>query len=416
MANGGLYSGFEAHRILKSEDISEALRTGMLALDTNVLLNLYRYTDKTVEDILEVVSVVGDRLFVPHQVVREFWRNRQAVVSSLGSTSKEARELLQKNSRASSSAITNWAKSVALSPAVRDEMLKSVDDFYEGIVERIEEAPAKITPATPTADDHLLQRMEEILSDRVGLPLDEDDWNGAVAEGEGRVDSQTPPGYLDVDKRNSGLPEGAAGDYLVWSQLTTEGAVRGLDLVLVTSDVKDDWWNRAARGQIVGPRIELIDEYFQATGRRFFLLEPADLLKHASALDVLTDPESVQDVERVRDEWAKAAPWTRESVEVVIDELSAQGYSQADVIAEAIENGGRVSRERVYDLDGREETQMLRAYTRPVTRVTAELQELGDVPYGVPALLRAGYEHGVKSSHFYVPAEVVELMSVVDGE
>lgn len=43
-------------------------------------------------------------------------------------------------------------------------------------------------------------------------------------------------------------------------------------------------------------------------------------------------------------------------------------------------------------------------------RVTAELQVRGYVPYGVVALLDAVYETGVKSSHFAVPLEVVELL------
>lgn len=116
----------------------------------------------------------------------------------------------------------------------------------------------------------------------------------------------------------------------------------------------------------------------------------------------------------MRDEDPAYAPWTREAAEAVIDELADQGYSQADVILEAIENGGTIPRERVYELDGRDNSQMLRAYTRPVTRVTAELQESGVVPYGVSALLSAGYDHGVKSSHFYVPDEVVTALGPLE--
>ena len=87
-----------------------------------------------------------------------------------------------------------------------------------------------------------------------------------------------------------------------------------------------------------------------------------------------------------------------------------EGHIQAEVVKEAIGNGGRISRARVYELDNRDESQMLRGFTRPVKRVTAELQAKGDVPYGVVALLHAVYETGVKSSHFAVPQEVVALL------
>ena len=94
MGRGGLYSGFEAYRVLTAEDIKRALQHGLVALDTNVLLNLYRYNEKTVDDLLRVAEAAAERLFVPHQVVREFWRNRQSVIASLGSASKDAQAAL----------------------------------------------------------------------------------------------------------------------------------------------------------------------------------------------------------------------------------------------------------------------------------------------------------------------------------
>lgn len=410
MGRGGLYSGFEAYRVLTAEDIKRALQHGVVALDTNVLLNLYRYNEKTVDDLLRVAEAAAERLFVPHQVVREFWRNRQLVIASLGSASRDAQAALAKNSTSTKDAIARWAKSVALPSEERANLTKEVDDFYEGLRERVGEEPITVSAHTPTSEDRLLARLEQLLEDSVGPALSEEEWKKAVEEGERRVENSIPPGYMDVEKLESDLPEGASGDYLVWHQLLLEGAERGVDLVLVTADTKEDWWNRADRGSIIGARHELVDEYLQATGCRFFLLEPADLIKHSSALGVGTSLESVQDIERVRDEAPEHVPWSADAARAVLKELDSQGHTQADVIREAIANGGRISRARVYELDNRDESQMLRGFTRPVKRVTAELQAKGDVPYGVAALLDAVYETGVKSSHFAVPHEVVELL------
>ncbi|GAA3607804.1 PIN domain-containing protein [Marihabitans asiaticum] len=410
MGRGGLYSGFEAYRVLTAEDIKRALQHGVVALDTNVLLNLYRYNEKTVDDLLRVAEAAEERLFVPHQVVREFWRNRQSVIASLGSASRDAQAALAKNSTSTKDAIIRWAKSVALPSEERVNLTEEVDDFYEGLRERVGEEPIRVSAHAPTSEDRLLARLEKLLEDSVGPALSEVDWKTAVEEGERRVENSIPPGYMDVEKLESDLPEGASGDYLVWHQLLLEGGGRGADLVLVTADTKEDWWNRADRGSIIGARHELIDEYLQATGRRFFLLEPADLIKHSSVLGVGTSPESVQDIERVRDESPEHVPWSADAARAVLKELDSQGHTQADVIREAIANGGRIPRARVYELDNRDESQMLRGFTRPVKRVTAELQAKGDVPYGVAALLDAVYETGVKSSHFAVPHEVVELL------
>ena len=415
MGRSGLYSGFESYRVLSSAEIKLALQSGMVALDTNVLLNLYRYNDQTVDDLLGVARAAADRLFVPHQVVREFWRNRQSVIASLGSASKDAQGALAKNATSTKDAISRWAKNVAMPETQLRQMCGKVDAFYAELRNTVGDDTVTLRAHAPTADDQLLGKLESLFAGRVGNPMTDEDWQSAVDEGERRVENTIPPGYMDVDKLESDLPEGASGDYLVWKQLLLEGAERRVDLVLVTSDTKEDWWNRTDRGAIVGPRHELIEEYLEASGSRLFLLEPVDLIKHSSALGVGTRIESVQDIERVRDEAPEATPWTGEAVRAVLRELDAQGHIQAEVIREAIEIGGRISRARVYELDNRDESQMLRGFTRPVKRITAELQSKGAVPYGVAPLLDAVYETGVKSSHFAVPHEVVELLHVDRG-
>lgn len=206
MTHGGLFSGFEAHRVLKSEDIENALRDGIIVLDTNVLLSLYRYTDKTVDDILRVLSTAGDRLFIPHQVVREFWRNRQSVISGLGSASKEARDVLTKSSRSAEHAIKTWAKTVALPTPDRDRLLSILEDAFDEVSQGLEDSPAKISAATPTANDALLCQIEELLSGRVGTKPDESAWEAAVAEGDARARSKTPPGYMDIEKESPACP------------------------------------------------------------------------------------------------------------------------------------------------------------------------------------------------------------------
>jgi hypothetical protein len=74
--NFGMFDGFEGYRKPSAQQQRDALRTALVVVDANVLLNLYRYTATTRDDLFAVLSTVGDRLWVPHQVMREFWRNR----------------------------------------------------------------------------------------------------------------------------------------------------------------------------------------------------------------------------------------------------------------------------------------------------------------------------------------------------
>ncbi|WP_341684315.1 PIN-like domain-containing protein [Nocardia farcinica] len=408
---GGLFTGFEAFLVPGTPEISDALKSGILSVDTNVMLNLYRYNESTTSDLLAVLRAARDRLFIPHQVVREFWRNRQTVLGGPGSAKKDAQAALAKNCASTQDAIKRWAKSVALPEERLAELTDRTESFFESISSELGDEPARASAHLPTSQDRLLNALAELFEGSVGDELSPEEWDAAVAEGERRVNNSEPPGYMDVDKLESDLPEGASGDYIVWLQLLIEGEAARKDLVLITSDTKEDWWNRTERGRLIGPRRELIDEYHCRTGKRVYLLEPADLLQHSTALGVGTSAESVQDIQRVRDETPEVTPWDFDSLSAVLATLDQQNYAQADVIREAAANGGNISRRRVYELDGRDEGQMLRGFTRPVTRITAELQAAGRVPHGVQPLLDARYEAGVKSSHFAVPAEVVSLLT-----
>lgn len=403
----GLYTEFEGYRVPREGELHAALRDGLVAIDTNVLLSLYRYNPATVGDLLGLLAKLGDRLFIPHQVLREFWRNRRVVLGNPAGARAEAHRLLAKNRDGSTAAIERWAKQVALPRETTQELATVIEDAYVEVNARLEAVGSfRVSAATPTDDDSVLGRLETILQGKVGAAFDEERSASEIEEGNRRVTEQIPPGFKDADKLESDNEERAAGDYLIWVQLLEEAKARNLDLVLVTGDVKEDWWERGAQGVLIGPRRELIEEFRQAAGGRVHLLEPAAFLQASEVLDVEIDPQSVQDVERVRDE---IAAWTAEAVEAVLRALRAEELTQADVIEAAAANGGSLDRRRVYEVANLPDDKMLTGYTKPVVRITRALQEEGVVPAGVPQLLTPWYETGSRATHLRVPDEIVEM-------
>ncbi len=116
----GLYDDFRGYRVPTDADLTGSLRTATVVVDANVLLNLYRYNEATRDDLLGVLRHLGDRLWVPHQVVREFWRNRLGVLASRGTGSEQALTAFTKQQRATVDAIQQWAKSTAAEARERD--------------------------------------------------------------------------------------------------------------------------------------------------------------------------------------------------------------------------------------------------------------------------------------------------------
>lgn len=344
---------------------------------------------------------------MPHQALREFWRHRQRSAGSPETATRVAEDAIDKASTSVKQALETWSKQVGLDAGERMDLLQRATGFGDELRDELS-AVHERADARAGDEDPILAQLERLLDGRVTSALDAEQWEECVAEGHRRVEAEEPPGYRDAAKQESDVPEGAAGDYLVWYQATRHAAEQGCDLIIVTADEKEDWWWRR-QAALVGPRPELTLEYHKFSGRRLFLLRPPDLLARAGALDVEIDEQSLADADRGGEEDAAPAPWTGDALVALLTRLDDEAPVQAQAIRLAARSGGRVSREQVYELGAFPDERMLRGFTRPPARLTSALQAEGVVPERVLPILVAGYPHGVKASYFSVPPEILAL-------
>lgn len=61
-------------------DFKAMWKDGIFVLDTSALLNLYRYTSGTRDELFRILEQLRDRLWMPYQVGLEFSRNRERVI------------------------------------------------------------------------------------------------------------------------------------------------------------------------------------------------------------------------------------------------------------------------------------------------------------------------------------------------
>jgi len=295
----GLYDGeFAGFKAASSEQLDAALQDAIVAVDANVLLDLYRFRPQTSQDLITVLRKLGDRLVVPHQALREFWRRRQRTLDSPRRSTKEAADALAKSGRSVCDTLASWAKAVGVDHDELAGMTARVNSFLDEL--RGELQTILQDAGEERAMDPVLDRLDELLAGRVTLPLGQEEWTACIAEANRRIDSEDPPGYLDAGKGDSDLPEGGAGDYLVWYQATRYAHEQDRDLLIVTRDEKEDWWWRQ-HSEFIGPRPELVLEYQALSGHQLFLMRPLDLLKRAVALGVEVDRASSAEIAAVAD-------------------------------------------------------------------------------------------------------------------
>jgi hypothetical protein len=327
----GLFTGFEAYQTPTPDDYRRVLTEGLVVPDSNVFLNLYRYIDKTREDLFAVLDKLGDHLWVPNQVLVEFWRNREAVLRDPRDTAKISEELTERCDQAVQTFRT-WANRVSLPEERRTVLEAALTQGFETVVDGVSELTDNEAGefAQNTNKDPVITKLAPILHGRVGDALEKPQHEKAVAEARRRIETKQPPGYKDGGKGD----ELARGDYFVWEQVLCEAERRRCDVLVVTGDVKEDWWHRE-HGQTRGPRSELVEEMRQRAGVRLFMLRPDRLLAEAApALQVDVRGESLQDVERV-DRFLEKLPggrWTEEEVMRQIEERFPDAVAPARVI------------------------------------------------------------------------------------
>ena len=257
--------------VLPSEDdVSAVWASAEIVLDTNVLLNLYRYSAKARDELLSLLTHIGSRLWLPHQVAHEFFRNRMAV-RVLDQTAEE--------------------KLTAAVDAAAEILLKQVDKMNADLSRRNEPPPheARIREALENLrgelvavekkragdlgshhDDEVLRAFRRLFGQRVGREPTPDDRTELYAEGKKRYERQIPPGFKDTTK--SGDRE--YGDWLVWRQIIDHAKQSALPIIFVTDDSKRDWvWE--VHGRSFGARPELVREIHDQAKVAFLLSRPS---------------------------------------------------------------------------------------------------------------------------------------------
>jgi hypothetical protein len=392
----------------------------MVVFDTNVLLNLYRYNAETRASIVDVMNALDDRFWVPHQVLEEFWRNRErALVDPLGQIQQTADEL-ERLRAAAVEQLRMWVNRAAVNKADEEQVETELNAAFEnatGLLDGLIDEAA-VQRARSTQNDPVLSLLEPVLDGKVGPPMSQDAYAAAVKEGGRRAEAGEPPGFADAGKSARG-GEGAAGDYLVWEQTLIEASARGLPVLFVTGDVKRDWW-RFESSNARGPRVELAREMKSRCGQDLYMLRPNRLLELADAVAVLVRPGSVEDVERttrVEEGDTSDRPhsgWTAEAIDTLLHRLNYEAPVQEATIRFACQNSGYVSRDDVYKIGEYEPSRQLKGFTRPVNRIVQELRDVGAVSDGVVDVLVPVYDEGTHGfgwvDGFRVPAEVVQLL------
>ena len=264
------------------EEFGQLWTKSVIAVDANVLLNLYRYSTGTRAELEKALTSVQDRLFLPHQAAKEFLRNRLTVTAGqadeYGRAIKAVKELSDK--------LSNRKRH----PFLPDDQHQLFVDSFSALCGHLQKQQDLLLARM--SNDEILDFVEKTFKDKTGTPLTPDAIKALVTDGEYRYQHDIPPGYRDGKKDGSGDPYRRFGDLIVWKQLIAKAKNDARPLLFITDDKKEDWWLDQS-GRTISPRPELVDEFVEQTKQQFWMYSVEKFVEEASRVSKVPVPAGV---------------------------------------------------------------------------------------------------------------------------
>jgi hypothetical protein len=292
-----------------NQDYGSVWQNALFIFDTNVLLNLYRYQAGTRDELLNILSQLSDRIWVPHHVALEFQRNRLKVIAEQNKRFFEVRRAIDKTRSTLAGELEKLqlqTRHSLIDPQKLTSGFEELTDKFLTELTELEGSQQKLS-----APDPLKQKIEALFDGRVGSPpTNQTEIDKLYTEADMRFKFKIPPGYQDSEKDkdepdehiNGGIVyKRKYGDFLVWNQLLEHSkSVNAKSVIFVTDDGKDDWWQKieSEGPKTVGPRPELIEEaLMKASVETLLMYKPEGFLKYAKEfLEAKVSEETLKEV------------------------------------------------------------------------------------------------------------------------
>ena len=282
---------------LSQKEFDKLWKDAIVVFDTNVLLSLYRLPLEARNEILAVMKEFQDRLWMPFQVGYEFHELR---LDEANRPIDSLKGLTNKFSKFSEEIERDFSRNPYISnfKYVRDGLKSLQGRIEKKVKEWVAECPDMLR------EDTVLSELTTLYEGRVGEPYDEEKLKELYKEGQLRYEQCVPPGFKD---KNKGTGERHKyGDLIIWYEILEKAKESNSDILFVTDDQKEDWW-RIYKGDIIGPRLELIKEFRMRTNNHLLgFYTTARFLYYAKRkIGVTVKPKTMEEVKFPLEDWAK---------------------------------------------------------------------------------------------------------------
>jgi len=304
----------EYHNFTESE-FKQLLRDCLFVFDTNTLLNMYRYSRETVEAYIGILTELKNKkqLWIPYQVGYEFYENRIDVISEY---EKSYDEILLIIEHAKTDIESKYKNHPFLDLCkIKEGMSQGLLSVESKIKEQKEKHPKWIDK------DDVLENINRLFEGNIGDNYKTERLDEIKKEGKDRYDKKIPPGFKDNQK-----PEDKKyGDLILWFQIIDKAKESKKPIVLISGDVKEDWWLEKDNKRIM-PLPKLKKEMLDKAGVDFHIYTADRFLEYyrLDSKKISIDEKAIKEVKKIRE--MEEERFRRKYIEREIEPRMAERY------------------------------------------------------------------------------------------
>lgn len=285
-------SKFKEYYRPEDQELESIWNDCVFILDANVLLNLYRYSKNTTEELLKVISNLKDRIWVPYQAALEYQRRRVEVISQQEKSYQDLQDTINRYKDDTIKKIISSRHPFIENSDQLIEKLKSVIEEIEKSLTREKERCIKTTEK-----DQIREDLSNYFSGKVGDEYAQSELEKIYNEGKNRYDKKIPPGYEDRTKNG----DSQFGDLVLWKQSLDHAKKVNKPIIFITDEKKEDWWQKFD-GKIIGPRPELTKEMRDVAQVMFYMYRVDPFMEHAvQYLNQQVNSDAIKEVRETRE-------------------------------------------------------------------------------------------------------------------
>ena len=311
LGRGPMKKRFPGSYPLGTADYEKLWRDAIFVFDASALLNIYSFSAEARRDVITALEGLKDALWMPHQFAQEYQRNRRKVLREQIDLYNAAEKLLQQAEDQFLKSATTLLNERFVRVEVKDSLASVFKDRKAALSEH------RTLHKNLLTEDYCHEKLSELFGEHLGPEPTHAELQEMVRVAEERYRLFIPPGWADVAKKKDADMH-PYGDCIAWQQLLAYVKAHPKPVILVTDDMKPDWWQFDPGKTIVGPLPELRTEFRLTVGHEFymyrleqFVLKASDFKRAEVKPETLKEARELESAEReaaaARSD-AKAAP------------------------------------------------------------------------------------------------------------